>query len=232
MKIRCLHLLYGIGLLLLLPARGSCRQQAPVRHELNLDSGWHTVENDSDLHAYTGFEKPGYDDRRWNTVEVPHNWDDYGGYRRLLNGNRYGYAWYRKTFKVPDYGNGKHYFLWFEGVGSYATVWLNGKKIGSHGGGRTSFTLDVTAAIHPGGKNLLCVTADEPTGIRDLPWVSGGDSPEPGFSEGSQPLGIFRPVHLLVTKGVRVIPFGVHIWNDTTVTARSATLCLETRVRN
>jgi hypothetical protein len=221
--------LVGCLLLLALGCRG---QHGRVRTDMSLDTGWRTAENDTDITAYAGFERPGYPDASWKRVDVPHNWDDYGGYRRLRNGNRYGYAWYRKRFRAPEGGTDRHYFLWFEGVGSYATVWLNGVKVGAHAGGRTSFTLEVTAAIHPGATNLLCVRADEPRHIRDLPWVSGGDSNEPGFSEGSQPLGIFRPVHLVVTGAVRIIPFGVHVWNDTTASRSRATLYLETTIRN
>jgi beta-galactosidase len=170
------------------------------------------------------------DSMHWQSVDVPHNWDDYYGYRRLRHGNLHGTALYRKTLTL-DKHPGRRYFLWFEGVGSYATVWVNGQEVGSHAGGRTTFTLDITDAIHTGKNNLL-VRADHPAFIRDLPWVCGGCSDERGFSEGSQPLGIFRPVHLVVTKETRIEPFGVHIWNDTTVTKRSATLYLETEIKN
>ena len=105
---------------------------------------------------------------------------------------------YEVITSVDKIEKNKHYSLWFEGVGSYATVWLNGDSIGYHAGGRTSFTLDVTSAIKE-GDNLLAVRADHPAEIRDLPWVCGGCSSEWGFSEGSQPLGVFRPVHLIVT---------------------------------
>ncbi|MDB5146403.1 MAG: glycoside hydrolase, partial [Mucilaginibacter sp.] len=135
-------------------------------------------------------------------------------------------------FTLEKKQNNKRYFLWFEGVGSYTTVWLNGKKVGYHAGGRTSFTIDATEAIKAGKQNLLCVKADHPSFIKDLPWVCGGCSDDPGFSEGSQPMGIFRPVHLIVTNDIRVEPFGVHIWNDTTVREKSATLDLETEVKN
>ena len=92
---------------------------------------------------------------------------------------------------------------------------MNGKQVGYHAGGRTTFTIDVTNSIKLNNKpNLLAVRADHPAGIKDLPWVCGGCSDERGFSEGSQPMGIFRPVHLIVTNDVRVEPFGVHIWND------------------
>ena len=149
----------------------------------------------------------------WKKINVPHNWDDYFGYRRLQHGNLHGDAVYKKKFAIKQTKQGKRFFLFFEGVGSYATVVLNGKPVGSHAGGRTTFTLDVTDVIRTDGtKNELEIEASHPANIKDLPWVCGGCSEERGFSEGSQPLGIFRPVHLIVTNDVRIEPFGVHAW--------------------
>jgi beta-galactosidase len=202
------------------------------RQTISLNANWKTTADDTNIKAQHGFEQSNFSDKTWKTVDVPHNWDDYGGYRRLKHGNRHGYAWYRKLFTVAAQPAGKHYFLYFEGVGSYATVWLNGKKVGYHAGGRTTFTLDVTNAVKPGAANLLSVRADHPSFIKNLPWVCGACSDDPGFSEGSQPMGIFRPVHLVITNAVRVQPFGVHIWNDTTVSEKSATLNLETEIKN
>lgn len=202
-----------------------------LRQQISLNSNWRTAKNEKDTTAYQGFERTGFNDKGWLSVDVPHNWDNYYGYRRLKHGNLHGYAWYRKIFNLAQKNPAKKYFLWFEGVGSYATVWLNGRRIGYHAGGRTTFTIDATNAIKT-GTNLLCVRADHPAFIKDLPWVCGGCSDDPGFSEGSQPMGIFRPVHLIVTNPVRIEPFGVHIWNDTTVSERSATLNLETEVKN
>lgn len=206
---------------------------AQIRQDILLDENWKTVADDQNQNAYPNFEYASFTDKNWKKVDVPHNWDDYGGYRRLRNGNRFGYAWYRKTFSIKNKEQGKRYFLWFEGVGSYATVWLNGKKIGYHAGGRTSFTIDISDVIKLNNQpNMLAVRADHPDKIQDLPWVSGGSSEERGFSEGSQPMGIFRPVHLIVTNPIRVEPFGVHIWNDSTISTKSAILKLETEIKN
>ncbi len=189
-----------------------------------IDQGWKTVyAADSVLPAsQSGGE--------WRTVELPHNWDDYAGYRRLRHGNLHGYAWYYRTLKISP-KQGRRYFLYFEGVGSYAVVWVNGHRAGGHAGGRTSFTLDITNALES-GVNSIQVRADHPAFIRDLPWVCGGCSDDRGFSEGSQPLGVFRPVHLVETGLVRVEPFGVHVWNDTTVSERQASVYIETEVKN
>lgn len=203
-----------------------------IRRDVLLNDGWKTVMHEAKSDVYTGFEQPAFNDAKWKAVTVPHNWDQYEGYRRLKHGNLHGYSWYRKTFAVDRKEAGKRYFLYFEGVGSYATVYLNGKKIGYHAGGRTTFTLDATDALLFGKTNTLAVKADHPAMICDLPWVCGGCSSEWGFSEGSQPMGIFRPVHLVLTDEVRVAPFGVHVWNDSTVIGKSAKLFIETELRN
>jgi beta-galactosidase len=206
--------------------------QAQVRIDISLDKNWKSIADDNNKLAYNGFEKASFSDAKWKHVEVPHNWDDYYGYRRMRHGNRHGYAWYRKIFSVKPQPANKRMFLFFEGVGSYATVWLNGKQVGYHAGGRTTFTIDVTNSIVYNKPNLLAVRADHPANIKDLPWVCGGCSDERGFSEGSQPMGIFRPVHLIITHAVRVEPFGVHVWNDTTISTKSAQLHFETETKN
>jgi beta-galactosidase len=206
--------------------------QQGKRISISLNNNWLTTAQDSLSDGPINFEEPNYQPTNWKPVNVPHNWDAYEGYRRKLHGNRHGYAWYRKNFSITKKETGKRYFLFFEGVGSYATVWLNGKKIGEHAGGRTTFTLDITSVVEAGNKNVLAVLAAHPAGITDLPWVCGGCSAERGFSEGSQPMGIFRPVQLIITNEVRIEPFGVHAWNDTTVTAQQATLNLVTTVKN
>ncbi|MBO9617532.1 MAG: DUF4982 domain-containing protein [Niabella sp.] len=186
---------------------------AQSRDTISLNEDWVSIAGDTGSQKYAGFENTGYSTTGWKKIAVPHNWDDYYGYRRLLHGNLHGNAWYRKNFSLQKQ-RGKRYFLFFEGVGSYATVWVNGTKVGTHAGGRTTFTLDITDAVKQNGINILAVLAEHPAGITDLPWVCGGCSEERGFSEGSQPMGIFRPVHLIVTNPVYIAPFGVHAWAD------------------
>jgi hypothetical protein len=146
-------------------------------------------------------------------INIPHNADAYDGYRRLLHGNKHGDIWYRKILKLTQHNKSRRNFLYFEGVGSYAKIYLNGNLVGEHAGGRTTFTIDVTGKLKTNGyPNEILVFASHPANIKDLPWVCGGCSDERGFSEGSQPMGIFRPVHLIVTNDVRIEPFGIHAW--------------------
>ena len=159
-------------------------------------------------------------------VNLPHNFDDYYGYRQLRHGNLHGSAVYQKTF-IAQPQEGKRYFLQFEGVGTYATITLNDTQYPKELIGRTVFTLDVTEALNT-GKNTLHVVVDHPAMQTESPWVCGGCSSEYGFSEGSQPFGIFRPVSLIETDAVRIEPFGVHIWNN----AACDSIFMETEVKN
>jgi hypothetical protein len=197
--------------------------QKGKREIISLNNDWYTVASSENSNEYDTFVV----DDNWEKVNIPHNWDDYSGYRQLTHGNKHGNAWYKKTFFLPDYDVNKRFFVRFDGVGTYATVFINGKNLGRHLGGRTTFTIDVTDAIKRGTENVITVKAEHPSFITDMPWVCGGCSSEWGFSEGSQPFGIFRPVTLEITDNIRIEPFGVHIWNTDT-----SYLHIETEIKN
>jgi len=167
--------------------------------------------------------------------DIPFNLDDYYGAMQKIHGNLHGEAVFRKTFPAPAVAAGKRCFLTFEGVGTYADITINGHDLGRYDIGRTSLTLDVTPYINKAGReedageaNQLALRVSHPAGITDMPWVCGGCSSEWGFSEGSQPFGIFRPVSLTVTDEVRVQPFGVHVWNNATADS----VYIETEIKN
>ena len=182
------------------------------RNIVNLNDGWQAMVVGRDSIA--------------TTVNVPHNFDDYYGYRQLRHGNLHGSATYDRAFHA-DKLSGRRYFLQFEGVGTYATVTLNGHQYPKELVGRTVWTLDVTDALRNGPNNLK-VLVDHPAMQTASPWVCGGCSSEWGFSEGSQPFGIFRPVSLIETDAVRIEPFGIHIWNN----AACDSIFIDTEIKN
>ena len=159
-------------------------------------------------------------------VNVPSNLDDYYGYRQLKHGNLHGTATYEKHFSVHKQ-TGKRYFLQLEGVGTFATVKVNRKSYLKELVGRTCFTFDISDALHE-GDNVLNIRVEHPAMQTNNPWPCGGCSSEWGFSEGSQPFGIFRPVSLIETDEVRVEPFGVHVWNNEACDS----VFVETEVKN
>ncbi len=202
-----------------------CFNSSAQRKDILLNNNWNVEITDKTATAISANETI------WNNVNIPHNADAYDGYRRLLHGNKHGAMAYSKKIQINKIKTGKRYFLFFEGVGSYATVFVNGKFAGEHAGGRTTFTLDITELIKSGNSlNEIFVNVSHPANINDLPWVCGGCSDERGFSEGSQPMGIFRPVHLIVTNDIRITPFGIHAWAE--MANGNAKLFIDATVKN
>ncbi|WP_281227900.1 malectin domain-containing carbohydrate-binding protein [Flavobacterium aquiphilum] len=208
------------------------KQSAKFRKEVSLNSSWETIVINNLPEQEESFVQNPKVDAQWQKVNVPHNWDQYYGFRRTKHGNLHGTAWYHKGLVLDKNDKGKQLFLFFEGVSSYATVWVNGKKVGEHKGGRTTFTVDITKAVSFEKTNDIIVKAAHPSFIADLPWVCGGCSGEWGFSEGSQPMGIFRPVTLVVTDAIRIEPFGIHVWNDKTTSKEKAILNVTAEIKN
>jgi hypothetical protein len=210
---------------------------AGVRSDQEIAGAWRSALFEADdtgkaAGADGAFQAPGFDDSRWASVSVPHNWQGYAYARQVVKGSRHGTAWYRKAVTLPARSADQHVFLMFEGVNAYATIWLNGQRVGQHGGGLVSFTLDVTKAAKP-GRNVLAVRVDNPAGIHDLPWAPGDDSDMNGFAEGSQPFGIFRPVHVVIASDLKLQPFGIYAWGKRgDITADRAQLTGRTEVEN
>lgn len=67
--------------------------------------------------------------------------------------------WYKKTIAKPA---GEKVLLHFGAVDFLATVYVNGKEVGSHSGGYEAFTLDITNALKA-GDNELVVKVFDPT---------------------------------------------------------------------
>ena len=206
------------------------------RQDALVAGNWRSAVFDADadgrMPAADGFERAGFDDRGWTLVSVPHNWQGYSYNRQVVKGARHGTAWYRTHLRIAAPKGDERVFLMFEGAASYSTVWLNGRLIGRHGGGLVSFTLDVTDAVKP-GDNLIAVRTDNPANIQDLPWTSGDDGNDGGCCEGSQPFGIFRPVHVIRTASLRVQPFGIYAWGDLgSIDATRADLTARSEIEN
>ena len=103
-----------------------------------------------------------FDDRNWKQLDLPHDWAIEGPFRPDLEGFTgklpwRGIGWYRKHFKVEKKDEGKRLYLDFDGAMAHAEVWLNGKKVGGHPYGYTSFRVDLTPAVVYGGENVVAV---------------------------------------------------------------------------
>ena len=71
--------------------------------------------------------------------------------------------WYRRTFQVPEAWKGDRVLLHFQAVDWEATVFVNGKELGTHRGGYDAFSFDITDALKPGAEQELIVKVFDPT---------------------------------------------------------------------
>ena len=69
---------------------------------------------------------------------------------------------YRRSFDVPSSWKGKRVLLHFGAVDWRTDVWVNEVKVGSHTGGFTPFSFDITEALQ-GKNNTLMVKVWDPT---------------------------------------------------------------------
>ncbi|MCS2956382.1 hypothetical protein NXX53_02635 [Bacteroides salyersiae] len=119
--------------------------------KVSITDNWKFTPSDSE-----NFASSGLDDSKWQTVSIPHTWndkdiiDEQRGYRRAA-------SWYRKHLNIPLEMKGRKIVLLFEGVGSKADVYLNGEHLKTHMGAYTAFTVDITGHCKFGEKNILAV---------------------------------------------------------------------------
>lgn len=161
-----------------------------------------------------------FDDRNWKQLDLPHDWAIEGPFRPDLEGFTgklpwRGIGWYRKHFKVEKKDEGKRLYLDFDGAMAHAEVWLNGKKVGGHPYGYTSFRVDLTPAVVYGGENVVAVRLNtEDMGSR---WYPGA--------------GIYRHVRLVKTSQVHVDHWGVFVTTPQ-ISDKEAKAVISVKLRN
>lgn len=107
-----------------------------------------------------GFYLPEYDCRDFDTIPVPSCWAVLGYEEPVYRGFQNDMAsegLYVHHFVAPERFKGKKVNLHFGGVWASAEVWLNGKWLGRHDSGYTSFVLDASGALASGKDNVLAV---------------------------------------------------------------------------
>ena len=76
--------------------------------------------------------------------------------------------WYQKTFAVPANWKSGRILLHFGAVDWMTDVWVNDIKVGSHIGGYTPFTFDITQALK-GKQNSIVIRVWDPTNSSYIP---------------------------------------------------------------
>jgi beta-galactosidase len=106
-----------------------------------------------------------------------------------------GIGWYRKRFSAAAVPAGGQAEIVFGGVYMNSDVWLNGKLLGNHPYGYTSFAYDLTANLRRDGENVLAVRVRNEG--RNSRWYSGS--------------GIYRHVRVNTMGSVRVPLWGLFV---------------------
>jgi hypothetical protein len=101
--------------------------------------------------------------------------------------------WYRRTFTVPAAWAGRRVQLNFGAVDWQATVYVNGKQVGTHRGGYDAFSFDITPHLK-GGANELIVGVYDPTDSGGQPVGKQRNNPKDIFYTASS--GIWQTVWL------------------------------------
>jgi len=70
--------------------------------------------------------------------------------------------WYRRAFEVPEEMRGRRVLLRFGAVDYTCQVYVNGHRAGSHTGGYTPFSIDITWALAEGANDLCLRVEDRP----------------------------------------------------------------------
>ncbi|MVN23081.1 beta-galactosidase GalA [Mucilaginibacter arboris] len=194
------------------------------REHLLMDFGWrfafgHPFDPRKDFGNGTGYfsylsktgygdgaAAPGFDDRTWRKVNLPHDWAveqpvnqkaSYShGFKAIgRNFPETSVGWYRKTFRVPAGDLGRKISIAFDGVYRNAIVWVNGHYLGTNPSGYLGFEYDISSYLNYGGDNIIAVRAD-------------ATMEEGWFYEGA---GIYRHVWLNKTSPLHVASNGTFI---------------------
>ncbi len=170
------------------------------------------------------FTQAGFDDGAWARVDLPHDWaikgPFYTGEGVPVGGGMgrlpiQGVAWYRRAIDIPLSDAGRSIFLDVDGAMSYAMVWLNGQLVGGWPYGYSSWRVDLTRYVIPGGTNQLAIRLDNP--LNSSRWYPGS--------------GIYRNVWLTKTNPVHVGQWGTTV-TTSAVSQRSAKVDLRIVIDN
>jgi beta-galactosidase len=127
---------------------------ASPRQVLDQNGGWRFVLGDRPVLA-----QPGFDDSDWESVTLPHSWndadawDDEPGYQRAV-------GWYRKRIALPDELRGRMAVLRIGAANQVAEVFVDGEPVTRHVGGYSAFTVDLTTPLAVEGEALVAIRVD------------------------------------------------------------------------
>lgn len=192
-------------------------QNRNVERKQLFDDNWKFSLNDISSASLKNFN-----DDNWRKLDLPHDWSIEG----VINSDNptkgaggyftAGIGWYRKTFQVPADWKGKNISIYFEGVYMNAEVFINGRSLGIHPYGYTSFYYALSPYLEFGKENVIAVKVDNAQQVNSR-WYSGS--------------GIYRHVWMMVTNPIHVAQWGVAVTANN-ISIKQATVQVKTLVKN
>ncbi|HOL32872.1 MAG TPA: beta galactosidase jelly roll domain-containing protein, partial [Anaerohalosphaeraceae bacterium] len=156
----------------------------------------------------------------WAEVRIPHVF-------RLSGLHEQSAGWYRCMVPAAASEQDKRFYLFLEGAGSVADVFVNGRHIGQHRGAFTAAAFDLTDALDLTGDNVLTIRVTN----RDSEAGNCLSQSNLYYTNG----GLYRPVWLIKTSQVHIYPdmgsTGVYL-TAKNITPQHADLEVRTYVKN
>ncbi len=150
-------------------------------------------------------------------VALPHTWNALDGQD---GGNDYWRGIGTYTVELPNPTEGKKQYIEFQGANHVATVYCNGRELGTHKGGFSTFRYDLTSAMEPKGNVLTVVVTNAKSDIypqnadftfygglyRDVNFIEVSDTHFDLLLDGTR--GVFVTPHNVGKTRVDLFPVG------------------------
>ncbi|TCC91641.1 glycoside hydrolase family 2 protein [Pedobacter frigiditerrae] len=204
------------------------------RSTYNFNPGWKLYIGDA-----KDAEQTAFDDRDWKSITLPYAWNEDEAFKKSIEDLSTGIAWYRKHFILPSGAEAKKIFLEFEGIRQGGEFYLNGKFIGRHENGITSFGFDISSLVEANKDNVLAVRIDNSWTYREKERNSTYQWNDKNFNANYG--GISKNVRLHITgKLYQTLPLnstlkttGNYIYaKDFNITGKSAVVVSESQIKN
>jgi hypothetical protein len=132
--------------------------------------------------------------------------------------------WYKRNFSIPNIWKKKNILLNFEACDWEATVWVDGKEVGTHRGGYDPFTFDITEYLDNKKLHELLVCVWDPTDKGTQP--RGKQVTSPGSIWYTSTTGIWQTVWIEPVNKSYIASF------RTVTNADNGTIIFKTDVKN
>ena len=186
--------------------------QSQDRTVMELDTNWKFQKGVHHEAFSTDF-----DDSKWETVTVPHDWAIYGPFDKEVDKQlvkieqnneevatektgrtgalpHVGQAWYRNEFSLAAFEEGKKVILLFEGAMSEPKVYINGMKVGEWNYGYSYFYFDITKYVIKGQNSIAVHLTNRELSSR---WYPGA--------------GLYRKVSVIMKNNESIDQWGTFI---------------------